>query len=200
MKSFVLVLINLALVLIGMMSVNAFAVGKYANIGINANINRRYTDNYASVRKSAGGEIGIPLTNFVEISGGFNYTEEVYDYTTFYQDNLKKRGYSLPDEGVLQIDIIRDYYLNVGVGYPIGIVTPSVFGGGMVREICTQNSFGDEGCTKQQLTWNAGIALSVSLTQRVSIKFSYRISPSPLNVSKEKRYDDTYTLGVVLGI
>jgi hypothetical protein len=174
--------------------------GRYANISINGNHSRRNTDNYIQQKSTVNAELGIPLTSFIELSGGYIYSREVYDYTQFYIDNLQAQNYKIPNSPLFQTNIVEDYYVNLGIGYPIGFVTPTIFGGGMVRKVCTEDAYENTECVQHQMTWNAGASLMFAIGQRINFKVTYRVSPSAMDQNKKKYYDDTILLGLTFAI
>jgi hypothetical protein len=185
---------------VAMFGGNAYAQGKYINISVQGAHQRTYADYSLTTRTSLGGDIGIPLSDIFEVSVAHNLLFDNTKYTEEYRQRIMARIGSTDFPGTIETNQqVIDTSVNVGVGYPIGFVRPSLFAGKMWRKVCSEDTFEDRGCSSENNTWNAGVSLSVYVTMRMRLKISYRISPSAREDDKET-FDDTTSIGLTWGI
>ncbi len=176
---------------------SAFAQGRFLSISLTGAYAENTTKNSQTYRKSWGAELGLPLTSFFEVSLGHTFVEDITIYNDEYRELLEDRGYPLPEGRLTATQRIQDYSANGSLGYSIRSIRPSIFGGALRRKVCQEDFLEDHGCEMQNLTWNAGVALSVYVTWSLRLKASHRISPSVHQVSGEKRkFDELTSVGL----
>jgi hypothetical protein len=179
---------------------NAYAQGKYFNISLQGSYQRNYSEFSTFTRTAVGGDIGIPFTDFLELTVGHNLRMDKTTYSDEYRQRIiDNYGASNLPETLEQVENAVDTTVNLGVGYPIRSFRPSLFAGKMWRRVCTEDTFEDHGCTPEKSTWNAGVSLGVYVTQALRLRVSYRISPSVRDDSKNT-LDDQTSVGLSWGI
>ncbi|KAB8033777.1 hypothetical protein [Fluviispira multicolorata] len=174
----------------------AIAEGHYFNLTINGNYQTSYSSTYKNTQLTWGVELGIPLFQYLELSLGKSYTKDTYEYTDDYKNSLTNKGLVLPAGTLTQENDTSDTYINLTLSPIWTYINPSIFGGFLMRNVCSRDYFGDNTCENQALTWNAGGAISFYLSQYLRIKFSYKISPSGYSLNQKKYYDETITAGI----
>lgn len=178
----------------------AYAQGKYFNVSVEGSYQRNYSQYSTFARTVLGGEVGVPFSDFLEVSVGHNLRTDKTVYTEEYRQRIiEKYGASNLPDVIEQEESRADTTVNLGIGYPILMMRPSLFAGKMWRRVCTEDTFEDHGCTPENNTWNAGASLSIYVTQALRFRLSYRVSPSTREDSK-KTLDDQVTIGLTWGI
>ncbi len=178
----------------------AAAQGRYFNVSVQGGYQRTLTESSIFTRTSLGADLEIPFTDFFDLSVGHNL---LFDNTTYSEDYrqrvMSKLGVTNFPEVMEQKEQVVDTTVNFGVGLPIRFFRPSLFAGKMWRKVCSEDTFEDRGCTPEKNTWNAGVSLSVYVTQALRLRMSYRVSPSVREDSKST-LDDQTSVGLSWGI
>jgi hypothetical protein len=189
----------LAILLALFTPVLACAQGRYFNTTIEGGYQRMYDTYVSTVRTNVGVELGIPFTDYFELSVGHSLMVDQEKYNDAYRKRLiEKYGVSDLPKSIERRNQVLDTSINGGFGYPIGFFKPSIFGGEMWRKVCREDTFENYGC-EEKPTWNAGVSLSLYLTRSLKFRVSYRITPSTRSDSK-KTLDDSTNLGISWGI
>jgi hypothetical protein len=149
-----------------------------------------------STRRSVGLEIGLPLTNVLDLSFGHTQILDLDQYNESYREAKKAQGVTLPDGSIEQKTQIVDSSVNAAIGYSFGYVKPTLFGGGLWRRSCLEDTFQDYGCTNQKVTWNAGLGISAYITMGTRFRVSYRLSPSVHQSGVKKNFDELVSIGL----
>ncbi len=165
-------------------------------ITLSGNYSERFTDFKKNIRKSWGAELRLPVTGFLEFSLGHNFLEDRDIYNETHRMLQEEQGYTLPDGTLESIDSYIDTTANSGLYYTFGYIRPSLFGGALWRTYCSETTLADYGCQKQDVTWNAGAALSVIITHNLRLRATFRLSPSALSDKSEEVYDQSTSLGI----
>jgi hypothetical protein len=178
----------------------AFAQGRYFNVSLNGSHQRNFSEHSTFTRTVLGAEVGIPFTELLELSIGHNLRTDKTIYSEAYRQRIiDNYGATNLPETLQQEENVVDTTVNLGVGYPIKMIRPSLFAGKMWRRVCTEDTFEDQGCTPEKSTWNAGVSLGVYMTQTLRLRISYRVSPSVRDDSKAT-LDDQTSVGLTWGI
>lgn len=174
------------------------------NISLDGSYEQLHDEDSDTTKTSLGGELGLPLSSFFELAVGHILSVYREDYTDNYRQKILEYygRYGLTDAD-LPRDLIRettvmDTSLNAVVGYPIQSFKPAIFGGKLWRKVCKEDTFEDKGCASADVTWNAGVALSVMVTRALRLQLSYRISPSVRD--DRKSFDDRTAVGLTWGL
>lgn len=149
-----------------------------------------------SSRRSLGLEIGLPLTDVLDLSVGHTQILDRDEYNEAYREAKKAQGVKLPDGTIEQKTQIVDTSVNASVGHSFGYIKPTFFGGALWRRSCLEDTFQDYGCTNQKITWNAGLAISAYITMGTRARVSYRLSPSVHQPGVKKNYDELVSIGL----
>ena len=194
------ILVKLALwIALGICSIlasKAHAQGSFLDISVDGSYSKskdKFSTNY---RKTWGLQLGIPLTSFFEVALGHTFTENTVIYNDLYRKAMISSGYTIPEGSLSAKTQVQDYSANGALGYSIGAVKPSIFGGALRRKMCREDVLADDGCETQDLTWNAGVSLQIYLTMALRLKATYRISPSIDQSTPKKSYDELTSLGL----
>ncbi len=191
MKSF---LISIYIVTLVMFS-DVKAQYEYLSMTLNGMLGNHYYRLEKHEKTLLGLEIGIPLTRFFQIDLGHSYNQDKTTYSDEYRKNVESLGYTLPLGKIEQMNSSLQTYANGSVGFIIGFVRPTLFGGALWQTTCDEDTFQDYGCQRQPMTWNAGVGLGAVLTRFVQLKAQYRISPNTL-----KTKNTELSLGLTWGI
>jgi hypothetical protein len=177
----------------------ARAQGRYFNTTIEGGFQRKNETYMSSVQTNVGVELGIPFTDYFELTLGHSLMVEQEKYNDAYRKRLlEKYGVADLPKSIERRNQVLDTSINGGFGYPIGFVKPSIFGGEMWRKVCREDTFENYGC-EEKPTWNAGVSMSLYLTRSLKFRVTYRITPS-LRSDSKKTLDDSTTLGISWGI
>lgn len=189
----------------------AFAKDGFVDISVTGMQQKdNYKDGAAVETKSTlGVELGIPITDYFQISFGYTYYEEKMSYNDESSARARESvaintctSGTTSDKTECATEIMNgkkftsvltksDITANTSFGYPIGLFYPSVFFGKLWRKTQEKNSVTTEKEVPNS-TWNAGLAAQMYLTYRLRFKVSYRLSPS-VNFSSSNREFDTLT-------
>ncbi|MEN9529754.1 MAG: hypothetical protein RI932_1627 [Pseudomonadota bacterium] len=186
---------------LGLMSVlptEAFARGgsRYIDVSLMGSLQKDIQQYVTSTRRSVGLEIGLPLTEILDLSFGHTQILDRDQYNEAYREAKKAQGVNLPTGSIEQKTQIVDTSVNASVGYSFGYVKPTLFGGGLWRRSCLEDTFQDYGCTNQNVTWNAGLGLATYITMGTRFRVTYRLSPSVHQGSGKKNYDELVSIGL----
>jgi len=183
----------------------AWSQGKYANISIDGTYLKKLSEYTVKEKYTIGGELGVPVNEYLEISLGHQYVVDKDVYTDAYKTMLKnyyleKYGVEVPLENE---ELMKEYRytitsLNGGMGVMIGYVKPSLFGGAVWQTVCESDSYQESECTTEDVSWNVGVSLAVVVTRSLRLRSSYRLMPS-LRDDKET-YDGQMTVGLTWGL
>jgi hypothetical protein len=174
----------------------AHAGARYVDISLTGSYQSDIQKYLTSTRRSLGLEIGLPLTNFLDLSLSHTQILDRDVYNELYRETKKSQGVTVPEGDIEQKTQIVDTSVNAAVGYSFGYVKPTLFGGALWRRSCLEDTFQDYGCSDQDVTWNAGIALSAYITMSTRFRVSYRRSPSASQESSKKNYDELTSIGL----
>lgn|GEM_PF-684607 len=174
----------------------AHAQGRFLDLSLTGAYSKSTQEYSVTTRRTWTGEIGLPLTSFFEVSLGHTFTEDTTRYNDSYRDMLLSKGYPLPDGTIQAVQRVQDYSVNGDLGYAIRSVRPSIFGGALRRRVCQEDVFEDHGCETIKLSWNAGLALQIYLTQALRFKASWRVSPAVAKNRPKKTYDQQTSVGL----
>ena len=172
---------------------------RFLDISVSGSYSRSFGQYTESRRKSLGIELGLPLSSFFEVSLGHNLIQDSTIYNDDYREAVKER-IVLPEGPITQSRNIQDYSANGALGIDLGHVRPSIFGGALRRKICEEDFLQDYGCQTQDLTWNAGVALQVYVTDALRLKLSFRVSPSVDTKRSTKTFDQLTSVGLTWGL
>ena len=190
---FIIIFIN---ILTSTFNLNTKARG--IDLTLNGSYSNSYTSDYKYTRTSYGLDLGIPLGNYFELNIGHTITNDSYVYTTEYKNYLINKGNTLPAGDLIQEYNTKDTFSNLSVGLFNSYIIPSIFGGIVYRKIYFKDYYGTES-TGDELTWNAGAALSIRLGRHIRLKISYNISPSGISSpSGSPNYNQSYLGGLTL--
>lgn len=181
----------------------AWAQGRYLDISLSGSYQKAHSHYSTNLRRSLGLELGIPLSAYLSLAVGHTIVQSNTEYNEKYREVLVARGLRDLPPKLTQSYQTNDTTVNAAIGVALGALRPSLFGGALWRRSCSEDTFYDEGCEKDPVTWNAGAGLSIFLTQSMRFKVSYRISPSDqdqdadsLETDKKKRFDELVSLGL----
>jgi hypothetical protein len=179
----------------------AFASGNFFDITFNGSFQSSFTTNYKYTKTSYGIELGIPLSSFFEINIGESFATSKYIYTDEYKAYLTSKGISLPTGDLTQEYLTTSTYGNISIGLFGYYLSPSIYGGVMNSQTRYKDFFGVETSKQENLSWDAGAALSIRLSRYLKFKINYRISPSNINTaSGAPLYDQSYTGGLTISL
>jgi hypothetical protein len=192
------------LFIIPLLSVNilisfpAFAQGKYFDLTFNGSYSVSYNSEYKYTRVSYGLDLGIPLNNYFELNLGDCITKEIYVFTDDYKNYFISKGNNFPAGDLTQEFNSSDSYANLSIGLFSLYVSPSIYGGIIYRRTYFYDYFGAES-SGNELTWDAGAALSIRLGRHLRFKLTYRISPSGVHSPYgSPYYDQSYWGGLTI--
>ena len=178
--------------------VHAFARG--ASRDVDVSLTGSYATNisqyYESERQNISGAIGLHITETVGVSVGHNLKAEKNTYNDKYREALEAKGVQLPEGAVEQTRTERNNYVNATVSQWISSFRTTIGGGAFWRTSCSEDTFQDDGCNKQDVTWNVTLALEYVLGMRTSFKVSHQLSPSEYQGSGAKNLDKVWTTGL----
>lgn len=175
---------------------HAEARAKFIDISLSGSYQSDIQKYLTSTRRSLGLEIGLPLTDIFDISISHTQILDRDVYNDLYRETKKAQGVTVPDGDIEQKTQIVDTSANASIGYTLGFVKPTLFGGALWRRSCLEDTFQDYGCTDQPVTWNAGIAISAYITLSTRFRVSYRRSPSASQEAAKKNYDELTSIGL----
>lgn len=163
---------------------------------LSGSYSERFSEYKTNQTRSWGAELRLPLTHFFEVSVGHSFLEDKDIFNEKYRTLQQEQGYTLPDGPIESIDSYVDTTTNAALFYTFGYLRPSVFGGALWRTYCSENTLADYGCKDQDVTWNAGAALSVIITHNLRLRASVRFSPSVVKDSENQKYDQSTSIGL----
>lgn len=169
---------------------------RYIDISVSGSFQKDIQQYVTSARRSLGIEIGLPLTEVIDLSFGHTQILDVDIYNEAYRAAKTAQGVVLPEGAIEQKTQIVDSSANAAFGHSFGYVKPTLFGGALWRRSCLEDTFQDYGCTDQNVTWNAGLAVSAYITMRTRFRLSYRISPSVHQGGTKKNLDELVSVGL----
>jgi len=169
---------------------------KLIDVSLSGSFQKDIQQYVISSRRSLGLEIGLPLTDLLDLSVGHTQILDRDEYNESYREAKKAQGVTLPAGTIEQKTQIVDTSVNASIGYSFGYVKPTLFGGGLWRRSCLEDTFQDYGCTNQKVTWNAGLAISAYITMGTRARVSYRLSPSVHQPGVKKNYDELVSIGL----
>ena len=176
-----------------------YAQGNYFDLTFNGNYIVSYNSDYKYTKISYGLDLGIPLNRFFELNIGDCITRENYIYTEDYKNYLISKGSSFPPGNITQEYDSNDIYANLSLGLFSLYVSPSIYGGVLNRQSYFRDYYGTVSTDNQNLTWDAGAALSIRLSRHLRFKVTYRISPSGVNSPYGyPYYDQSYWVGLTI--
>ena len=180
------------------LSEDAMARGgsKFLDVSLTGSFQKDIQQFVISSRRSLGLEIGLPLTDVLDLSVGHTQILDRDEYNEAYREAKKAQGVTLPTGTIEQKTQIVDTSVNASVGHSFGYVKPTLFGGALWRRSCLEDTFQDYGCTNQKVTWNAGLAISAYITMGTRARVSYRLSPSVHQPGVKKNYDELVSIGL----
>ena len=185
-----------ALACFAALSDRSFAQGRFLDIGLTGSYQKTLADDRDNYRRSWGLELGLPLTSFFEVQFGHTFVEDVTIFNESFRASAQRAGYELPEGRLKSQSRVFDYSVNGDLGMALRGVRPSIFGGALRRKICREDYFEDHGCEQIDLSWNAGVALQVYLTNSIRLKASYRLSPAISKNRPKKAYDELTSVGL----
>ncbi len=175
-----------------------YAQGDHFDLTLNGNYSVSYNSNYKYTKTSYGLDLGIPLNNYFELNFGDSITKEIYVYNDDYKNYLISKGNTFPAGDLTQEYNSADNYANLSLGLFSLYVSPSIYGGVVYRRSYFKDYVGTES-SGDELTWNAGAALSIRLSRHFRFKVTYRISPSGVNSPYgNPYYDQSYSGGLTI--
>ncbi|MBM3381498.1 MAG: hypothetical protein FJY29_03560 [Betaproteobacteria bacterium] len=188
----------LSVALMGVVPSLAFARGgsRYINISLMGSLQKDIQQYTTSTRRSLGIEIGLPLTEFMEISLGHTQILDRDQYNEAYREAKKAQGVNLPEGPIEQKQQIADNSANISFGYSFGYVKPSLFAGALQRRACLEDTSYNYGCSNQNITWNAGLGLATYITMGTRFRVTYRLSPSVHQAGSKKSFDELVSIGL----
>jgi hypothetical protein len=163
---------------------------------LSGSYSERFSEYKTNRTKSWGAELRLPLTHFFEVSVGHSFMEDKDTFNEKYRAMQQDLGYTLPEGSIESIDTYIDTTTNAALFYTFGYLRPSIFGGALWRTYCSENTLADYGCQDQDVTWNAGAALSVIITYNLRLRASVRYSPSVVKDNEDQKYDQSTSLGL----
>jgi hypothetical protein len=177
-------------------SSQARAQGRFLDVSLSGSYQKSIAEDRDSYRRSWGLDLGLPLTSFFGIRFGHTFIEDVVVFNEKYRESALDKGFELPAGRLKAQSRVFDYSVNGDLGFNLGAVRPSLFGGALRRKICREDYYEDHGCEQVDLTWNAGAALQVYITMTMRLKASYRLSPSIAKNRERKAYDELTSVGI----
>jgi hypothetical protein len=179
----------------------SFAQYKYFSVSVNGSYSQSKTEYSDKLRTSYGAELGIPLTSFLEVSYNYSRTDDKDKLNQKYRDELTNKGIAVPADTPLTRKVtLLDQSLDAGVGFMLGFIKPTFFGGFLWRTSCFEEWYADFGCSQAtKPTWNAGAMITTYITQRLRFKVTYRMSPVTNEGAPSKVYDRSVSLGLSWG-
>jgi hypothetical protein len=183
-----------------LMTENALARARYLDVSLSGSYTSDVRKYLQSTRKSFGVELGLPVTSFFDVSLAHTNILDREVYNDLYREVKKSQGVAVPEGDIEQVTRSLDSSVNAGFGYPIGYVKPTLFGGALWRRSCLEDTFESYGCLDQDVTWNAGVSLSVFITMSTRFRISYRRSPSAAQESSKKNFDELTSIGLTWGL
>jgi hypothetical protein len=174
----------------------AWAAARYLDVSLTGSYQSDIQKYLTSTRRSLGIELGLPLTSVFELGIAHTQILDRDVYNELYRETKKAQGVTVPEGDIEQKTQIVDTSVNASVGYWFGYVRPTLFGGALWRRSCLEDTFQDYGCTNQDVTWNAGLALSAYITANTRFRISYRRSPSASQESSKKNFDELTSVGL----
>ncbi|MEY4064252.1 MAG: hypothetical protein RIR26_460 [Pseudomonadota bacterium] len=168
----------------------------FVDVSLSGSFQKDIQQFVTSTRRSLGLEIGLPLTDILDLSFGHTQILDLDVYNEAYREAKKAQGIVLPEGSIEQKTQIVDSSVNAAVGQSFGYVKPTLFGGALWRRSCLEDTFQDYGCTDQKVTWNAGLAVSAIITMSTRFRLSYRLSPSVYQNSGKKNFDELVSVGL----
>lgn len=182
-----------------LLSRRGYAEGRYMNITVNGSYDQEHTKDYDYTKRSYGLEVAFPITWFFEIAVGTTANTETKKYTDAGTVNLiDTHQISFMTGNYFQTITQTDVTINGSLGYPVGYIYPYLFGGYLKRSYDENNSVYDTG-TIPLNTYDAGIGVSIFVTNQIRLKLSERFSPSTRK-STQKLYDSLLSVGLTWGI
>lgn len=177
---------------------NAYARrgANFLDVSLTGSFQKDIQQYVTSTRRSLGLEIGLPLTEILDLSFGHTQILDLDVYNEAYRETKKAQGVNLPDGSIEQKTQIVDSSINAAVGQSFGYVKPTLFGGALWRRSCLEDTFQDYGCNDQKVTWNAGLAVSAFITVSTRFRLSYRLSPSIYQSGAKKNFDELVSIGL----
>ena len=175
---------------------HAFGRVPILELTLKGNYSERVSDYKKNYTKSWGVELRLPLSNFFELSLGHNFTEDRDVFNEDYRSLQEAQGNTLPEGKIESTDTYIDTTANAAIFYTFGYVRPSILGGALWRTYCSENTFVDYGCSEQDVTWNAGAALSMIVTYNLRLRLTYTFSPSFVSDESSEKYDQSTSLGL----
>jgi hypothetical protein len=177
---------------------DAFARGgsRYVDVSLTGSYATNISQYYESERQIISGAIGLPFTETMGVSVGHNLKAEKNIYNDKYREALEAKGVQLPDGSVEQTRTERNYYVNATVSQWIWRFRTTLGGGAFWRTSCSEDTFQDDGCNEQDVTWNVTLGLEYVMSMRTSFKVSHQISPSEYQGSGAKNLDKVWTTGL----
>lgn len=163
---------------------------------LSGSYSERFSEYKTNQTKSWGAELRLPLTHFFEVSVGHSFLEDKDTFNEKYRALQQEQGYTLPEGPIESIDTYIDTTTNAALFYTFGYLRPSIFGGALWRTYCSENTLADYGCKDQDVTWNAGAALSVIITYNLRLRASIRFSPSVVKDNADQKYDQSTSIGL----
>ncbi len=191
---------------------NAYARETYLDISVNGLQQRDQYENGIDTKETLGVELGVPITQYFEISLGYTINRETFEYSANASrekrieaaavncsggtstDRATCAAEYLNDEKFIYRKLNTDITTNASFGYPIGLWYPSIFFGKLWRTTNESTSIA-KGKDEKNPTWNAGMAMQVYLTYKLRFKASYRLSPSTTSKPSHRQFDTLTTVG-----
>ncbi len=175
-----------------------YAQENHFDLTFNGSYSVSNNTDYKYTKTSYGLDLGIPLSNYFELNFGDSITKEIYVYTAEYKNYFISKGNTFPAGDLTQEYHSSDTYANLSVGLFSLYISPSIYGGVIYRRIYFKDYYGTES-TGDELTWDAGAALSIRLSRHFRLKVTYRISPSGVNSPNgNPYYDHSYSGGLTI--
>ncbi|NBO39135.1 hypothetical protein EBU99_11190 [bacterium] len=186
----------LACLSLSFISNSAFAGARYIDVSLTGSFQKDIQKFQTSSRRSLGLEFGLPLTEIIDLSFAHTQILDLDEYNETYRQAKLAQGVPLPEGSIEQKTQIVDSSMNASIGRSFGYVKPTLFGGGLWRRYCLEDTFQDYGCSDQKVTWNAGLAISAYITMGTRFRVSYRLSPSVQQEASKKNYDTLTSIGL----
>lgn len=190
----------------------AFARDSMLDISVNGMQQRDQYESGIDIKESLGIELGIPITQYFQISLGYAINRETFEYSIEASEYKRQQAAVKYCSGGTNTDSMAcvaeyvngekyidrklntDITTNASFGYQLGLWYPSFFFGKLWRTTNVSNSI-EKGEDSKNPTWNAGVAMQVYLTYKLRFKASYRISPSTISSPSSRKFDTLMTLG-----
>lgn len=169
---------------------------RYLDVSLDGMYQRNDGPYKLTTYQTLGVDLGIPLTEFMDLSLGHMISVKTELYNETYKLAMRERGLSVPDVSLVSKEDTADTYVNAAFGVVLGYVRPTLFGGVLWRKMCNEDTFEDLGCEKPKLTWNAGAGASAYITMGTRLKISFRVSPPVTEKKKFKELDQKLTVGL----